>query len=374
MKKRMRIFVLALVTILLFCIMPITTSAYVEMTPELLDILNQDEIQPGQILNAGAPVASYNWGKGYDGASIEVSTQFEFDAFEIIAIGDCLEISHAVIVYANGTAVEGIRDIYSDGERITFYNDPSRKGMRRELFVSVRLVAGKSGTSVNWVYDHKTRSGQQYKPVEVAGSPYKPTREKGKISINSIVDRVENNDYGAPYIYTKPDNLPSNSTTPKLTLNKKSLNMEKGITKPTQITATVSPGGTTVEWSSSKKSVATVSNRGVITAVGVGAAIITAKGNNGLEATCTVTVWEKSVKLNAKTKTLKVGETFTLVPTVNPNQKSNKVEWVSNNPNIATVSSTGKVTAKKAGKAKVSVKVTFKDGKQKSAGCNVVVE
>ena len=40
---------------------------------------------------------------------------------------------------------------------------------------------------------------------------------------------------------------------------------------------------------------------------------------------------------------------------------------------MATVDSKGKVTAKKVGTTNIVLKVTFKDGKQKSAKCAVTV-
>ena len=76
----------------------------------------------------------------------------------------------------------------------------------------------------------------------------------------------------------------------KIELSKNSLVLKKGETK--KITAKVSPSNATnktVTWSSSNKNVATV-NDGEIKAVGYGDAIITAKGSNGVEATCNVVI------------------------------------------------------------------------------------
>ena len=56
-----------------------------------------------------------------------------------------------------------------------------------------------------------------------------------------------------------------------------------------QLTATVDPAGTAVTWSSDQEEVATVDANGLVTAVAVGTAIITAKAGDK-KATCTVTV------------------------------------------------------------------------------------
>ena len=75
-----------------------------------------------------------------------------------------------------------------------------------------------------------------------------------------------------------------------ITLSKSSVNLAKG--HSTTVTATIAPTNATnktVTWTTSNKSVATVSN-GKITAVGVGKATVTTKTSNGKTATVTVNV------------------------------------------------------------------------------------
>lgn len=74
-----------------------------------------------------------------------------------------------------------------------------------------------------------------------------------------------------------------------------------------------------------------------------------------------------SVKLNAKTKTITVGKTYTLKATVTGTKK--KVAWTSSNATVATVNKNGKVTAKSAGKAVIRAKVNGKTAK-----CTVTVK
>lgn len=77
-----------------------------------------------------------------------------------------------------------------------------------------------------------------------------------------------------------------------------------------------------------------------------------------------------SVKLNCSTLTLEAGKTGKLSATVLPNSATNKsVSWSSNNEAVATVSSKGIVTAKKAGTAVITA--TAVNGK--SASCTVTV-
>ena len=78
-----------------------------------------------------------------------------------------------------------------------------------------------------------------------------------------------------------------------------------------------------------------------------------------------------SGSLNKSTLDIKVGETATLTATINPTNATNKnVTWESDNTQIATVDTAGKVTAIKEGTAKITVKT--KDGNH-TATCIVTV-
>ena len=77
------------------------------------------------------------------------------------------------------------------------------------------------------------------------------------------------------------------------------------------------------------------------------------------------------VTLDKATVTLVAQETVTLKATVAPTNATNKtVSWSSDKPDIASVDATGKVTAKKAGEAVITVK--SEDG-GKTASCKVTV-
>lgn len=158
-------------------------------------------------------------------------------------------------------------------------------------------------------------------------------------------------------------------------LNVKSKTIYKG--KTYQLKAVVSPSNTTtkkVSWTSSNKAVATVSSGGNVTAKKAGTATITVKTANGKKTTCKFTVKNpvnaKSVKLNAKSRTVKKGKTYQLKAVINPNNTTYKsLTWSSSNSKIASVSSKGKVTAKKKGTATITVKTA--NGKK--AVCKIKV-
>ena len=138
-----------------------------------------------------------------------------------------------------------------------------------------------------------------------------------------------------------------------------------------------------VVWESGNESVATVSQEGLVTAVGEGKATITVKTNDGgFSASCEVTVKKKviavtGVKLSAESMTLREGDRGTLTATVEPANATNKnVEWWTTDLDIVCVTSapggsTGYVEARKAGTATVTVKT--EDG-EFSASCEITVE
>ena len=158
------------------------------------------------------------------------------------------------------------------------------------------------------------------------------------------------------------------------------LTLTKGQTQ--KLTATVAPANATnqaVTWKTSDKNVATVSPSGLVTAKSAGTATITctAKDGSDVKATCKITVKNPVVKvtkvtLNKTTATLAPKETLTLKATVIPTNATNKaVTWKSSNTKIATVSSSGKVTAKAAGT--VTITCRAKDGSGKKATCKITV-
>ena len=154
-------------------------------------------------------------------------------------------------------------------------------------------------------------------------------------------------------------------------LNKTSLTLVKGATEA--LSAIVKPNDATdssVIWSSSDTSVASVENDGRVTAVGGGEAIICAKAGDQ-EAKCiiTVTVPVTSVSLNKETITLIEGESEVLVAKIEPEDATDKtITWSSSNAQIAAVGDDGEVIAIKEGEATITAKAG-----DKSATCKVKV-
>ena len=156
-----------------------------------------------------------------------------------------------------------------------------------------------------------------------------------------------------------------------LSLNKTSASLDlEGNASTLQLEATVQPEGTKIIWGSSNTSVATVSDNGLVKAVGAGTAVITAKtAIGGRTASCRITVADPSIKLDKSSVDLYIGGTATLSTTVVPTGSA--VTWKSADTSIATVSG-GKITAVAAGNTTVTASITV-NGKSYTASCTVKV-
>lgn len=142
------------------------------------------------------------------------------------------------------------------------------------------------------------------------------------------------------------------------------------------LVATVTPSSADdkgVSWSSSDTSVATVDGDGSVTAVGEGAcAISVSTDDGGYVASCDVHVVAppKVISLDTDDATIKVGESFTLVATVEA-PGDDAVTWSTSDKSVATVDAEGKVVGKKKGTATITA--TTGDGEY-SASCTVRVK
>lgn len=144
-----------------------------------------------------------------------------------------------------------------------------------------------------------------------------------------------------------------------------------------ELELTYDPENTTiqrdVQWTSSDEEIISVNNRGEITALEIGKAVITAE-LDGKKDTCEVTVEEEqisleSIQLSESKIELKEGEKNTLTVTYQPeNTTDNKeVTWTSSNEDVAVVQD-GEIEAIAQGQAIVTAKVSGKE-----ATCEVTV-
>ena len=135
------------------------------------------------------------------------------------------------------------------------------------------------------------------------------------------------------------------------------------------------PNGTAAyfrSYYSDNTAIATVQKSGgLMTAKTAGTTTIRCKLSSGKEATCKVTVKSapSRVTVSDKSATLKVGQSKTLKATLNNNAYSYRSTWTSSNTYVATVNSTGKISAKSQGTATI----TYKTYNGKTASCKLTV-
>ncbi|MDF2871151.1 MAG: hypothetical protein K0R05_2726 [Anaerocolumna sp.] len=131
---------------------------------------------------------------------------------------------------------------------------------------------------------------------------------------------------------------------PKITLNRTSLSLYRSQTF--SLTADVS-SKLTPTWKSNKKSIVTVDENGNVTALKHGVAIITAT-LSGISKSCTVTVKQPEITLDAYEITIKKGNSNKINAKVS---SGNLPTWSTSNPNIVTVDVKGNVTGVQKGRA-----------------------
>ena len=138
--------------------------------------------------------------------------------------------------------------------------------------------------------------------------------------------------------------------------------LEEGTEK--QLVAKVMPLDTSdkrVTWSSDHPETAEVDRDGLVRAVSIGTAVITAKTNDGgLSASVTVTVTEipvRGIRILNEVKYLPIGKEIQIIYAIEPkNATHQEVTFESSNPEIAPVSETGVVTGVSEGIAVITVR------------------
>ena len=102
--------------------------------------------------------------------------------------------------------------------------------------------------------------------------------------------------------------------------------------------------------------------------------VTTAYAKSLSTAVKSVTLKIGSSNVTKKTKTMYVGSSATIKVTVNPSSAKKSIAFKSSNTKVATVTKAGKVSAKKAGSAKITATVTGKNGKKKTAYTTIKVQ
>ena len=213
-----------------------------------------------------------------------------------------------------------------------------KKGKTAKL--SIKLTPKNTTDTITW------KSGNK-KIATVSKSGVVTGVKKGKTTVTA---RIPN---GKKVVW-KVTVTEKKATSIRINVKSKTLNKGKKYT----LKATCTPKGATdqVYWKSSNKKVATVSSKGVVTAVGKGTAVITATVRKK-KATCKITVKVPVTKLliQEESDELEIGTTMTLKKVTTPTNTTDKITWKSSDSTVASVTASGVVTGKKLGKAVISL-------------------
>ena len=156
-------------------------------------------------------------------------------------------------------------------------------------------------------------------------------------------------------------------------LDKTELTINKGAAA--QLNLSVTPENFTdiVDWKSTDTNIVTVSDNGVVKAVGVGAATVKVTVGD-VSTSCKVTVLQPvtGINLNKSSLTMDALGTFQMTASVYPDSANDKrITWSSSDPAIASVDENGLVTALKKGTATITAAAM--DGSGVKSTCKVTV-
>ena len=160
----------------------------------------------------------------------------------------------------------------------------------------------------------------------------------------------------------------------KVELNESQITLNKGDTYNLIMSVTPDDFTDAVTWKSTDTDVVTVTETGVIKAVGTGTATIKLTVGN-VSTSCRITVLQPvtSISLDRSSISLDSADNYQLSAYIYPSTASNKnVVWESSDPSVATVDDNGMVTALKKGTTKITVKAT--DGSNVTDSCTVTVK
>ena len=194
---------------------------------------------------------------------------------------------------------------------------------------------------------------------------------EGKVTVSAVyTDTVDN----IPWIRTSTINVetaPVHAT--DFDVNPNSQNIIVG--EKFQLEPVFVPANTTdktVEYQSLDEGVVTVDEKGVVTGVGAGDAVIQCQSvDGGFIATCTVHV-DNAIQfsLNPATREIALGKSFKIRKVTDPSNANKTAKWTSSNSSIASVNSSGKVTGKRLGSCTITCTLTKYN---QSARCRVKV-
>lgn len=307
----------------------------------------------GYNYSQGAKVTILKYFSGY--STITCKFQYQFQK-----ANGRYEVDYATITYY----------ISSKATRITLNKNEVKVKPGDEFTLSYTTDPYDSDPLVEWTTSNK----------EIAAfDPWKTGDLKESVSLSGTKSMTVKAIRGGTCVITAKGggssskcNVTVYSEPPKsIKLKPESLTLQENKTGTFTYELTPSDAYAEITWSSSDESIATVNANGVVTAKKEGTAKITAKTDNGLFASGTVTVTPQPQSVSLPNSTsIPVGYAIELKPTLTPSNASTTYTWASDNTAVASVDALGVVKGISNGSANITV--TTANGKKGSARITVV--
>ena len=337
-----------------------------------------------QVIKAGNVInpTGHNWNNG----TVKKAATCESEGIEVYICKTCKKTKEETIVPTGHTKTE-IRD-----KKVATCKEEGYTGDTYCVTCGKKLAVGKmiAKTDHDWTITeipatceqdgvrtytcdicHTTKS----EPIKAIGHSYGAwtTTKEATVSSKAEHKRICST-CGKEEITTYGEKL-----RPTISMNATSLKLKKKqTTKKFTVTGLAKSDYITSWTSSNKKIVTVIGNQNGTCKIKAGnktgKAKITITLASGLKKTINVTIQKKAVTCTAiknvsKKLTLNKKKSYQLKPVINPITCTNKIKYKSSNKKIAKVSSTGKITAIKPGKVKITISV----GKKKFVS-NIIIK
>lgn len=337
-----------------------------------------------QVIKAGNVInpTGHNWNNG----TVKKAATCESEGIEVYICKTCKKTKEETIVPTGHTKTE-IRD-----KKVATCKEEGYTGDTYCVTCGKKLAVGKmiAKTDHDWTITeipatceqdgvrtytcdicHTTKS----EPIKAIGHSYGAwtTTKEATVSSKAEHKRICST-CGKEEITTYGEKL-----RPTISMNATSLKLKKKQTTKKFTVTGLAKSDYITSWTSSNKKIVTVTGNQngtckIKAGNKTGKAKITITLASGLKKTINVTIQKKAVTCTAirnvsKKLTLNKKKSYQLKPVINPITYTNKIKYKSSNKKIAKVSSTGKITAIKPGKVKITISV----GKKKFVS-NIIIK
>ena len=337
-----------------------------------------------QVIKAGNVInpTGHNWNNG----TVKKAATCESEGIEVYICKTCKKTKEETIVPTGHTKTE-IRD-----KKVATCKEEGYTGDTYCVTCGKKLAVGKmiAKTDHDWTITeipatceqdgvrtytcdicHTTKS----EPIKGIGHSYGAWTITKEATVSSKAEQKRTcSTCGKEEITTYGEKL-----RPTISTNATSLKLKKKQTTKKFTVTGLAKSDYITSWTSSNKKIVTVTGNQngtckIKAGNKTGKAKITITLASGLKKTINVTIQKKAVTCTAiknvsKKLTLNKKKSYQLKPVINPITCTNKIKYKSSNKKIAKVSSTGKITAIKPGKVKITISV----GKKKFVS-NIIIK